>query len=86
MAKTAHIEQLAGWAIEHADSSNPYFLMGVTLNYDGQTDRAAKFFARAAEMSGVAGGHIAVFAPAAPAAVPVERTSPVVPVSAEIEI
>jgi tetratricopeptide (TPR) repeat protein len=86
LAKTAHIEQLAGWALEHADSSNPYFLMGVTLTYDGQAERAARFFARAAEMSGIAGGHIAVFAPAVLAPTPVERGAPAVPVSAEIEI
>ena len=59
--------------------------MGVTLAYDGQTDRAAKFFDRAADLAGVAGGHIAVFEPM-PAAVPAERKASAVPVSAEIEI
>ena len=65
IAKTGHLEDLAAWALDHPGSSEPYFLMGVTLHYDGQTDRAAKFFARAAEMAGAAGGYLAAFAPAA---------------------
>jgi tetratricopeptide (TPR) repeat protein len=69
IAKASHLEDLAAWALDHVASSEPYFLMGVTLHYDGQADRAAKFFARAAEMAGATGGHIAAFAPAvAPAA------------------
>jgi tetratricopeptide (TPR) repeat protein len=64
IAKTGHFEDLAAWALDHAASSEPYFLMGVTLHYDGQTDRASKFFARAAEMAGAAGSHLAAFAPA----------------------
>jgi tetratricopeptide (TPR) repeat protein len=67
IAKTGHLEDLAAWALDHAGSSEPYFLMGVTLHYDGQADRAGKFFSRAAEMAGATGGHIAVFAPAVPA-------------------
>jgi tetratricopeptide (TPR) repeat protein len=86
MAKTAHIEQLAGWALEHAESSNAYFLMGVTLAYDGQAERAAKFFRRAADMSGVAGGHIAAFNSAPDVVFPAEKPAAVVPVSAEVEI
>jgi tetratricopeptide (TPR) repeat protein len=64
IAKTGHLEDLAAWALDHAGSSEPYFLMGVTLHYDGQVDRAAKFFARAAEIAGAAGGYLAAFAPA----------------------
>ncbi|MDX1944107.1 MAG: tetratricopeptide repeat protein [Pirellulaceae bacterium] len=81
MAKEAHIEALAGWALERTGSSNPYFLMGVTLAYDGQPDRAAKFFGRAAELAGIAGGHIAAFE-VAPPPVLAERRAPTVPVSA----
>jgi hypothetical protein len=65
MAKTAHIEALADWSLANADSATPYFLMGVTLHYDGQADRAGRFFARAGEMSGVTGGYLAVFEPGA---------------------
>ena len=86
IAKTTHLEDLAAWALDHTASSEPYFLMGVTLHYDGQTDRAGKFFARAAEMAGATGGHIAAFAPAAaPAAALVaeraERQPPPPPVA-----
>ena len=79
ITKTAHIESLAGWALEHAQSSEPYFLMGVTLHYDGQAERAAPFFARAAAMAGQAGGHVAAFKAAAPA----EQAAPVVAPAAE---
>ncbi|MCI0357831.1 MAG: hypothetical protein L0211_05005, partial [Planctomycetaceae bacterium] len=65
IAKTTHLEDLAAWALDHSDTSEPYFLMGVTLRYDGQADRADKFFARAAEVAGTAASHIAAFAPAA---------------------
>ena len=61
MAKTTHIEKLAEWALEHRESADPYFLLGVTLAYDGQGDRAALFFERAEQLSGIAGGHIAAF-------------------------
>jgi len=64
IAKTSHIEDLAGWALEHANTSDAYFLMGVTLHYDGQADRASKFFARAGEIAGTSGSHIAAFVPA----------------------
>ena len=66
------------------------FLMGVTLYYDGQSGRASKFFARAAEIAGAAGGHLAAFAPAvadnAPAALvenPVRQPPPPAPPVAE---
>ena len=65
MAKSAHLESLAGWALTRSESSEPYFLMGVQLYYDGQGERAERFFARAAELAGIGGGHLAVFAPAA---------------------
>jgi tetratricopeptide (TPR) repeat protein len=67
IAKAAHLEGLAAWALAHADSSEPYFLMGVTLHYDAQPARAAKFFARASELAGVGGGHLTAFAPPAAA-------------------
>lgn len=61
MAKTTHIEKLAEWTLENSESADPYFLLGVTLAYDGQGDRAALFFERAQQLSGIADGHIAAF-------------------------
>jgi tetratricopeptide (TPR) repeat protein len=92
LAKAAHQERLAAWALEKSDASDPFFLIGVTLAYDGQAERAAKFFVRAAEFAGVANGHIAAFlerggALAAPAAAPVPPAdAPTVPVSLPTEI
>jgi tetratricopeptide (TPR) repeat protein len=91
LTKTAHIEGLAGWALTRGESSDPYFLMAVTLYYDGQADRAAPFFARAAQISGVAGGHIAVFeaggaAPRAPIAANEPAPQPEIPIGALVEI
>ena len=97
MAKAAHMESLAGWALARTTSSDSYFLMGVQLHYDGQADRAARYFGRAAELAGVGGGHIAVFSPAAttpaippvfePAAPVVEaKPGPAVAVAAAVEI
>jgi len=68
MSKARHLESLAGWAIEREDLADPYFLLGLFLTYDGQPERAEKFFQRAADLAGFGGGHIAVFlAPAAEA-------------------
>jgi hypothetical protein len=65
LAKASHLESLAGWALARGDSSEPYFLMGVQLYYDGQHERAARFFSRAAELAGPTGGHLLAFVPAA---------------------
>jgi hypothetical protein len=61
ISKDAHLDALAGHALERSGSSDPYFLLGVFLTYDGQRDRAEKFFDRAAELAGISGGHIAAF-------------------------
>jgi tetratricopeptide (TPR) repeat protein len=61
LAKTAHIESLAEWAMTQSDSPDPFFLLGVFLTYDGQPQRAEKFFAHAAQLSGIANGHLAAF-------------------------
>jgi tetratricopeptide (TPR) repeat protein len=50
-AKNSHLEALAGEALASTVSSDAYFLIGVTLHYDGQTERAHKFFERAAALS-----------------------------------
>jgi hypothetical protein len=94
MTKAAHLDSLGEWANSRSNSSDPYFLIGLFLNYDGQMARAEKFFQRASQLAGISGGHIAAFlAPAeetplaptprlaAPAAAP-----PIIPVSIGVEI
>jgi hypothetical protein len=61
MTKTQHLESLAEWAMNRSNSPDPYFLLGLFLNYDGQTARAEKFFQKASDLAGISGGHIAVF-------------------------
>ncbi len=81
MAKSSHLESLAGWALSRGDTSEPYFLMGVQLHYDAQHDRANKFFARAVELSGPANGYLVAFAPprVVPAAAPSRIDADAVP-------
>ena len=59
--KTSHLETLAGEALVHGDSADVYFLLGVFLRYDGQSERAEKFFRRAQELTGGAAEHLAAF-------------------------
>jgi tetratricopeptide (TPR) repeat protein len=68
MAKTLHFESLAEWALAHTDSPDAWLLVGVQLYFDGQHDRAQKFFARATALDAAATRYLAVFAPPAPAA------------------
>jgi len=94
MTKAAHLESLAEWATNRNNSSDPYFLLGIFLNYDGQPARAEKFFQKASDLAGISGGHIAVFlAPTEEAPKPrVEATTrpavsvPVTPISIGTEI
>jgi len=94
MTKTQHLESLAEWAMGRSNSSDPYFLLALFLNYDGQAARAEKFFQKASDLAGISGGHIAVFlAPAEDAAkVRTEGTArpaapvPVVPISVATEL
>jgi hypothetical protein len=89
LTKNQHLESLAEWATTKRNSSDPYFLIGLFLEYDGQQARAEKFFQKANELAGISGGHIAVFLdPVAPsllnsveraAAKPVQE-GPVLPV------
>jgi tetratricopeptide (TPR) repeat protein len=76
MTKTQHLEFLAEWALDRENSADAYFLLGVFLNYDGQTGRAGKFFQRASDLAGISGGHIGVFLDHAEEKGPV-RTVPV---------
>jgi hypothetical protein len=79
MTKTQHLESLAEWALAHPDSSDPYFLLGVFLHYDGQPARAEKFFAKAADLAGMSGGHMAVFQSPATAASQAARDRTIAP-------
>lgn len=92
LTKNGHLEALAGHALERSESSDPYFLLGVFLAYDGQRERAEKFFDRAADLAGISGGHIAAFEPtemplvaARPEPAPARTEVPVAAVRAEIE-
>src|SRR6185369_12160170 len=95
MTKSQHLESLAEWAINKRSSSDPYFLLGLFLEYYGQPARAEKFFQKASDLAGISGGHIAVFLdPVAPSLLKsVERAAassakdvPVVPISTTREI
>src|SRR5205823_2249242 len=57
MTKNAHLESLAEWAINRRNASDPYFLLGLFLQYDGQPARAEKFFQKASDIAGISGGH-----------------------------
>ena len=98
ITKASHLESLAELALSRSSDSDAYFLIGLFLNYDGQAERASKFFARASELAGISGGHIAVFldrgeaapvfaaapAPAAPVTPPAPLPALFINVGAEI--
>jgi|GEM_PF-1426126 len=50
-AKNSHLEALAAEALRSTISSDAYFLIGITLHYHGEPERAQKFLTRAAELS-----------------------------------
>jgi hypothetical protein len=77
--KAVHLDSLAEWAMDRGSvSADPYFLIGLFLQYDGQFARAAKFFEKASDIAGISGGHIAVFlAPAVNAAPAVSAAPPI---------
>jgi len=79
-AKNAHLEALAAEALRSTINSDPYFLIGVMLHYDGQPERAQKFFARAAALSAEDGRLVKAFETRPPAA---EEPSVVLPVKAD---
>lgn len=64
--KGRHVEQLAAAALDHPDEPTHLFLVGAFLHFDGQPDRAARFFARAKELAGPEATTVAVFQAAAP--------------------
>jgi tetratricopeptide (TPR) repeat protein len=85
MAKAIHLESLAEWALTQDESSDAYFLIGLFLHYDGQRDRAIKFFARASELAGPSAGHIVAFLfPALePRALVHTRVAPAIPATVD---
>jgi hypothetical protein len=84
MAKTVHLEQLAAHALAHGESPDSYFLIGVTLAYDRQHERAGAFFDRAAELAGISGGHIAAFRDGMDGPIAVDAGFPVIPAAAPV--
>jgi tetratricopeptide (TPR) repeat protein len=61
LVKTSHLEALAGETLVHSDSAELYFLLGVFLRYDGQAERAEKFFLRARELAGTDADYLVAF-------------------------
>jgi tetratricopeptide (TPR) repeat protein len=59
LAKTAHLDALAKAAEDDASNGDLLFLLGVFLYFDGQRQRAAPFFDRAAQLG--RGPHIVAF-------------------------
>lgn len=60
-AKTAHLETLAATALDRADDADLLFLLGMFLHFDGQADRAQRFFLRAAALERGEAGYIRAF-------------------------
>jgi tetratricopeptide (TPR) repeat protein len=61
LAKDAHIDALAQAAVDRPDDANRLFLVGVYLHFDGQVQRAEKFFRRALELAAGDDEHIRAF-------------------------
>lgn len=66
VAKGVHLENLAAAALMDEDSADSYLLLGLMLRFDGESDRAEKFFAKAAALSPEVGKSVAAFLPAKP--------------------
>jgi hypothetical protein len=56
-----HLETLAQAALDAPNNPDLVYLVGVALHCDGEPERAAPFFAKAAELSDVDASHIAAF-------------------------
>lgn len=89
--KEMHLERLAEWTLAHQRSPDGYFLIGLMLWYDGQSERAEKFLRRSGDLSLVmrdlvaglvAEDEVDLASVAAPTSAAGSRTAvPVVPVS-----
>lgn len=69
LAKTSHVDGLARAALADRGNADYLFLLGVFLHFDGQQERAQKFFRRAADLTDGETSHLDAFLkpPAAPA-------------------
>ena len=59
--KRAHLDELALTALDEPNNGDLVFLVGIYLHFDGQTERAEKFFSRALELSGNNAEHVWAF-------------------------
>ncbi|MBW3597394.1 MAG: hypothetical protein KY475_08975 [Planctomycetes bacterium] len=66
LAKQAHLDALARAALDNPNDADLMFVLGVFLHFDGQADRARRFFVRARELAGDAAPHLDGFLAAAP--------------------
>lgn len=60
-AKTAQLDALAQAATDNPNDADLLFLVGVFLHFDGQRDRAAPFFQRAARLAAGSNAHLREF-------------------------
>ena len=72
LAKNSHLESLAGRALENPDDARLLFVLGVFLHFDGEPERALKFFRKSAELSGGMAPYARLFLRAALVDEPVE--------------
>lgn len=63
IAKSTHLETLAQRALSNPNDADAFFLIGVFLHYDGQAERAAKFFRQAENLAGGDDQHLRPFLP-----------------------
>ena len=67
LAKDSHLDALAKSALIDRGNADHFFLVGVVLHFDGQQERAKKFFQRADKLAGGNDAHIQAFLNPAPA-------------------
>ena len=61
LAKHSQLDTLAATTLARPDDANLMFVLGVFLHFDGQADRAEKFFERAAALSAPHDEHVRPF-------------------------
>jgi tetratricopeptide (TPR) repeat protein len=66
LARQAHQDALAGAALHDPVNADLMFVLGVFLHFDGQAERAKKFFAKAKELDGGRAASVDGFLAAAP--------------------
>lgn len=67
LARQAHQDALANAALHDPENADLMFTLGVFLHFDGQQERARKFFARAKELNAATAPYVEGFLAAAPA-------------------